>query len=122
MGRAEAESKSFANATFWLETVAAKLSVFAIGLGLCIFFLPGRAEPWRGVHGLGNPRPFALSVFLTEDIEDTFRIDELPLVSGPFILRDFAVWSVHILRFLAQIEGLLGEGCGEGRPEAHHEE
>lgn len=61
-------------------------------------------------------------MFLTEVSEDTLRIDELPLVSGPFVLRDFAVWSENILRILARIEVLLGEGCGEGRPEAHHEE
>lgn len=107
MGRAEAESIRFANATSWFETVAAKSSVFAIGLCLCIL-LPGRAVIWRGIHRLGNPRPFAFSVYLTEISEDTFRIDELPLISRPFVLRDFAVWSVNILRILARIEGLLG--------------
>lgn len=100
MDRAEAESIRFANATSWFETVAAKLSVFAFGLCLCIL-LPGRAGPWQGVHGLGNRRPFAFSVFLTEVSEDTLRIDELPLVSGPFVLRDVAVWSENILRILA---------------------
>ena len=51
------------------------------------------------------------------------RVYGVSFVSGPFVLRDAAVCTENILRILARIEALLGEGCGEGRPgAAHHED